>query len=316
MSDNLKTTADPPNLTLSTKGICMSEYQEMQEKDKNPSTGIDEQNIRYVSVPIPAATLREYFENKELFFIANYDESRLKGEAFLTYLTNLNVPCDVKFNTPMSYETYSEVLLAYMNQNSIIGTAGLHVMAAEMLLLAKGLPYEKSPYALPIDESFPKRFVEENKELVDKWLHFLDSTQVYALSAIKALNDHYKPKDRFQNVDDKNYVGRNIAVLYGLPEFIGFYFAIEGAKYRLSYFTQQYEEYMFKSERLAKYFGSKNNHAALLFSVVARGLVQGEEIGTGIFAIGVFDKDGPYYEAKPYAVPNPEQVVQAVQDGQ
>lgn len=271
----------------------------------DPPQGIDENNIRQVTLPIPAESLREYFGNKDLFFIVNYSQSKLKGDAFLTYLTNLNIPCDVKFDTPLSYETYSEALLAYMNQNSIVNTAGLHVMAAEMLLVAKGLPYERSPYALPIGEEIVRRFIDENKELIDKWLHFLDSTQVFALSAISALNRHYQPKDRFPNVDDKNYIGRNVAMMYCMPDFIGIYFAIEGAKYKMSYFTQQFEQFMFKNDRLAKYFRNRNNLAAVMFENVALGNIKAEEIDLGILSIGVYDKNGPFYVAAPYVCEQP-----------
>lgn len=264
--------------------------------------GIPEDKLREVTVPFPATSIREYFQDKSLFFIANYSESKLKGQSFLTYLANINIPSDVKFNTPISYEEYAEVMKAYMESINVINCAGLHVMAAEMLLVAKGLPYERSPYALPIDDQIVLKFIQEYKYLVDNWVHFIDSTQVFALRSIKALNEHFKPEDRFPVVEDRSYVGANIAQLYRIPEFIAVYFSIENAKYKLSYFRDQYEEYMFKNETLAKYFQSPNNFAALYYMHFASGLFEAKDVNHGLFRIGVFDETSEYYEATPYAL--------------
>ncbi|BCM95110.1 hypothetical protein [Burkholderia phage FLC6] len=271
-----------------------------QEQTPEVQTGIPEDKLREVTVPFPADKIREYFQDKSLFFIANYSESKLKGGAFLTYLSNINIPSDVKFNTPIGYDEYAEVMKAYMEQPGVINCAGLHVMAAEMLLFAKGLPYERSPYALPIEAAIVQQFIDSHKEMVDKWLHFIDSTQVFALRSIKALNDFYNPETRFPVVEDRSYVGWNIAQLFRIPEFIAVYFQIEGAQYKLSYFKDQYEEYMFKNETLAKYFQSQNNFAALYFMHYASGLFQPADINHGLFRIGVFDPESEFFEKTPY----------------
>lgn len=263
--------------------------------------GIPEDKLRETVVPFPTNMIREYFSDKDLFFIANYSESKLKGAQFLTYLSNINIPSDVKFNTPIGYEEYAEIMKAYMESINIVNCAGLHVMAAEMLLVAKGLPYERSPYALPIDEKVILMFIEEHYEMVQKWMHFIDSTQVYALRSIKALNDHFKPEERFPVVEDRSYVGANIAQLFRIPQFIALYFVIENATYKLSYFREQFEEYMFKNETLAKYFQSPNNFAALYFMHYASGLFKPEDINHGLFKIGVFDPNSEAFMKEAYA---------------
>lgn len=272
---------------------------EQQTPEVQP--GIPEDKLREVTVPFPADKIREYFSDKSLFFIANYSESKLKGAGFLTYLSNINIPSDVKFNTPISYEEYAEIMKAYMESINIVNCAGLHVMAAEMLLVAKGLPYVRSPYALPIDESVIQKFIEEHRAMVEKWLHFIDSTQVYSLRSIKALNEHFKPKEVFPIIEDRGYVGCNIAQLYRIPEFIAIYFSIEDATYKLSYFQEQFESYMFKNETLSKYFNSPNNFAALYFMHYASGLFKPEDIVHGLFKIGVFDPKSKYFVKEAYA---------------
>lgn len=276
---------------------------ELPPEQQTPTVqpGIPEDKLREVTVPFPADKIREYFSDKSLFFIANYSDSKLKGAGFLTYLSNINIPSDVKFNTPISYEEYAEIMKAYMESINIVNCAGLHVMAAEMLLVAKGLPYVCSPYALPIDESIIQKFIEEHRPMVEKWLHFIDSTQVYALRSIKVLNEHFKPKEVFPIVEDRGYVGCNIAQLYRIPEFIAIYFSIENATYKLSYFQEQFESYMFKNETLSKYFNSPNNFAALYFMHYASGLFKPEDIVQGLFKIGVFDPKSKYFVKEAYA---------------
>lgn len=262
--------------------------------------GIPEAAIRRSVVPFPTEVIREYFENKELFFVLNHTQSRIKGDQFLTYITNLDMPCDIEFDLPLPYEEYAQIMLAHMTQNSLHNASSLHVLAAEIMLVAKGMNYEHSPYAMPVGKENVLRFIEENKEVVGKWMHFIDSTQVYALWAIKTLKEHYVPEERFETIDDRHYVGANVAMLYRIPEFIGLYFSIDCKEYKMSFFKQQYEEYMFKSHRLAYYFRSKNNIAALQFESLARGIVASTDVSDGIFSIGVFDPKDPRYEAKPF----------------
>lgn len=264
------------------------------------------EDIRETAVPIPTDLIREFFTNKGIYYLVDYQKSRLKGSNFLTYLTNLNVPTDVIFGDRMEYDEYSELMQAYLNQRSVIACPLLHVMAAEMLLFAKGFPRELTPYMTPMPiDSYLYRFVDENKEQINRWLHFIDSTQVFALSAIKRLNEHYKPAEIFPVIDDKEYVGSNIAQLYRIPEFIAYYFSMEdkGIKYELSYFKPQFEEYMFKNERLAHYFRSPHNYAAMMFEHVATGSFKGSEVGLGLFNIGVYAPDykGPEYDGSAYA---------------
>jgi hypothetical protein len=264
------------------------------------------EDIRETAVPIPTDLIREFFTNKGIYYLVDYQKSRLKGSNFLTYLTNLNVPTDVIFGDRMEYDEYSELMQAYLNQRSVITCPLLHVMAAELLLFAKGFPRELTPYMTPTPlDSYLFRFVDENKEQINRWLHFIDSTQVFALSAIKRLNEHYKPAEIFPVVDDKEYVGSNIAQLYRIPEFIAYYFSMEdkGIKYELSYFKPQFEEYMFKNERLALYFRSPHNFAAMMFEHVATGSFKGSEVGLGLFNIGVYAPDykGPEYDGSAYA---------------
>jgi hypothetical protein len=272
----------------------------MQVTAGHEFTGIPAEMLRHTHAPISTELIREFFTNKELFFKLNHSESKLQGASFLTYVANLDIPADICFNPDIEYDEYCDIMNAYFAQNSIVKLAGLHVMAADLLLTAKSGARSTSVYLPVVSDEFVYRFIEQNKEVVDKCLQFIDSTQVFALASIRALAQHYTPSTRFPVVDDRSFVGANLAMLYRIPEFIAIYFSIEGASYNLSYFVQQFEGYIFKNEHLSKHFNSRNNIAALLYQHFAAGTFVATDITSDLFNIGVFDPSSPYYEEKTY----------------
>ena len=68
--------------------------------------------------PIPLEDLKEYFANKELTFLIDYENSTLKGEKFLTYLSNLDVPCDVVLGKDK--DSILELVEVYMNTRMLV----------------------------------------------------------------------------------------------------------------------------------------------------------------------------------------------------
>lgn len=235
---------------------------------------------RYVTIPIPPDNIREFFTNKNIVFLADYTTARLKGESFLTYLSNVNVPSDVHFTDKKDEETgeplftkamFFEVMKAYFKQRMVSKLSTLNVHAAQILLLAKGMKFEDIPYKTSFDEETLFEFIQENLDTILNWLHFIDSSRVLVVHAITKLREEFKPAENFEIVDDKEYVGHNVVNLYGVPFFMQNYFAIEGATYRESFFLQQFEEYMFGNNRLVTYFVDKNNVICSTYERIAAG---------------------------------------------
>jgi hypothetical protein len=46
--------------------------------------------------PIPIEELKKHFTDKEVSYLLDYKTCELKGEKLLTYLSNLDLPCDLK----------------------------------------------------------------------------------------------------------------------------------------------------------------------------------------------------------------------------
>lgn len=236
-----------------------------------------EPKYRDVIVPIAAEHIREYFTDKSVFFLANHTQSKLRGHAFLTYLANLAVPSDVRFNLPLNQDEYIHVMEAYLMQRTVGKAQTLHLMMAQVLLWAKGVDYGHIPYETHVPEEFIKAFVKKNLEKVTNWLHFVDSSGVFAMASIAKLNEVHKPKENAPLVEDKEYVGHNVVNMYGVPHFTELYFGIPGARYRESYFVHQYEDYMFGNQKLAHYFAVENNFLQHVFVGMATGLINPED---------------------------------------
>ena len=229
---------------------------------------------RNVIAPIGTEFIREYFKNKNIVFLVNHTQSRLKGAVFLTYLSNLAVPSDIRFDQPMSEEEYVTIMEAYLTQRTISKAQTLQLMMGQVILWAKGVPFNRIPYITNVPESHVIAFAKKNTPAIMRWLHFVDSSHVFAISSIETLKKEHDPlKHGVQIVDDKEYVGHNVVSLYDVPFFTELYFSIPNAGYRSSYFVRQYEDYMFGNEKFAKYFAVPNNFLAGVYQGVTSGYI-------------------------------------------
>jgi hypothetical protein len=232
------------------------------------------QEYREVTAPIGTEFIREFFKNKNIVFLVNHTQSRLKGAVFLTYLANLAVPSDVRFDQPLPEDEYVTIMDAYLTQRTISKAQTLQLMMAQVVLWAKGLPLDKIPYITNVPESHILKFAKKNGPAIMRWLHFVDSSHVFAMSSIKELKDKHDPLQNGVGViDDKEYVGHNVVSLYDVPFFTELYFSIPNAGYRSSYFTRQYEDYMFGNEKFAKFFAVPNNFLANIYEGVSTGYI-------------------------------------------
>ena len=69
--------------------------------------------------PIPIDCIKEYFKDKNIMFLIDYENSKLENKVFLTYLSNLDVPCDLKLDS-LSKEKKLALLEAYLDIKNIV----------------------------------------------------------------------------------------------------------------------------------------------------------------------------------------------------
>ena len=90
------------------------------------------------TAPISIEELKQYFTDKECFFVIDYKNSKLKGKKLLTYLSNLEIPSDIDFvGTPE--EEFLEVFKDYLNLEMICNIPSLEKISIDVIKEYKGI---------------------------------------------------------------------------------------------------------------------------------------------------------------------------------
>ena len=208
-------------------------------------------------VPIELKDLKKYFEDKTETYLLDYENSTLKGAQFLTYLSNLDIPCDIK---NMNEELISE----YLKSQMLVSIPKLEKEIIAVLFEHKGLT-KTDKY---------KSVIEENKEILDKWAGKLESLPLYNMSIVGegAFNDFVEsyPKDETEDVRGINFVS-----LLKHKEFYSYY---QMPKENIvKNYTKYFKEYMFKGKSLFEYWANASNPLFLMTWAVAEGKFDSKE---------------------------------------
>lgn len=208
-------------------------------------------NVIETRLPIPIEDLKKYFENKDTYFIVDIKNSDLPYDKIFTYLSNLNVPCDIT-------NPNLELLKEYLNTKSLVEIPTLEKFAIDLLLTFKGLQ-EQEAY---------KDFITENMEIIKKWESVLDSLVLYNVYTLplEETQDHVKS---FPVDDTDDLSGINFLSLLKHEDFFYYY---NGAKQEnCKYYTKYFNDYMFKGNNLFTYWANENNPMFLLTDSIASG---------------------------------------------
>ena len=220
------------------------------------------------TVPIEINKLQEYFNDKEYRFEINYNNSSLQKKEFLTYLSNLEIPSDLISPIQLSYEIKSSLLYEYMVFPAITLISTLNLAVSSIIFRAKGYDL-KDAYPNPyFSEEEADFFIEQNNELIQKWITFLDSCTIYAQKSIPELNEMDFLTGGIEIIEDRNYIGHNVVNLFSLDFFFHNYYSKElGTLY---YFKYQFDDRIFGGKDLNYYFFTKHNFLMSMFDTLGR----------------------------------------------
>ena len=218
------------------------------------------------TVPIEITKLQDYFNDKEYRFEIDYSNSSLQRKEFLTYLSNLEISSDLVSPIQLSYEIKSLLLYEYMVLPAITLISTLNLAVSSIIFRAKGYDL-KDAYPNPyFSEEEADLFIEENNELIQKWITFLDSCTIYAQKSIPELNEMDFLTGGIEIIEDRNYIGHNVVNLFSLDFFFHNYYSKElGTLY---YFKYQFDDRMFKGLDLNYYFFTKHNFIIGMFKTL------------------------------------------------
>lgn len=225
---------------------------------------LKKENIRYATAPLKIDLVKEYFANKELFFVVDYAGSEIKGNMFLTYLTNLDLPYEIDLSKATKEEKF-ELVKIYMETRNISTTDVLRLTVADLMLTYIGLDTSQLFHNAPLNSEEKLEFINQNLELIKRWDQFLSSCFVYLLNCFPLLKKETQADTAFDVIDDPSFVGLNVVNMFGIPDFMDFYFSLPPRE-KMCYFKPQFEEYMFRGQNLYFYFQSETNTIMTLMS--------------------------------------------------
>lgn len=240
-----------------------------QIKDENLET-------QYTKVPFSIEEMKSYFMNKNKFFIINYKKSELKGNLFLSYVGNLEIPFEIDYTDATKEEKF-ELLGEFLKSRNIVKSNSLALTIAEILLHSRGIKnftLIKNPI-LSADEI--EEFIARKTELIDKWNTFLLSTNVYMLTTVSALDEAYNFKEQFQVITDANFVGHNVVQLFSVPSFMEAFLSVPADR-EIFYFKHQFEDYIYKGKNLFTYFNCPENTPYIIFQSLLSGDISLEDL--------------------------------------
>lgn len=222
-------------------------------------------NIVETTAPIDLQELKLFFSDKETFYMIHYEDSTLQGAKLLTYLGNLEIPCDIGFTTQ---EGFDEMTKCYLEANFIVDIPILKERVTDILLQMKGMV-----------ELSEEEFINANLDILKSWAKKLDSLSLYNLYTINA--ESFKDYvTSFPEDDTKDLTGINWVSLLNHERFFMFYGnVIEEHK---TYYKSYFNEYMFKGNNLYSYWANENNPMFLLTHGIATGTLQENKNATSI----------------------------------
>lgn len=228
--------------------------------------------IREVTAPLPVAEIKEFFQDKELFFHVDYAGSKLKGKVLLTYLANLDLPADIKLSEDIEEEALFELIDAYTQIKTITAIDVLKAMMAHILLKYVGADTQSIFSDAILTEDQVDRYIKTRPEIVARWKFFLDSTMVYLLYIHQELNKGLQLDKSAPQIDDAMYIGHNVVNLFSVTSFMEL-FQGHSKDVEIAFFVPQFTQHMFKGDSLFPYFTHENNLMVPMMTAMVEGMI-------------------------------------------
>jgi len=207
-------------------------------------------NIIETIVPISIDNLKKHFTDKETFYLIDYKNSELKGKKLLTYLSNLDLPSDIK-------EPDLELIKEYLHSITLVNINSLENIVIDILLEYKGIS-KTNKY---------ETFIKENKDIISLWSDKLDSLSVFNMYIVNS--DEFKQyANSFIKDDTASLEGVNFVSLLKKERFYLFYNKLNS---NIKFYTHYFNDYMFRGKNLYEFWATSKNPMFLLTWGITQG---------------------------------------------
>jgi len=206
--------------------------------------------------PIDIADLKKYFVDKETFFEIDYAASTIREEKLLVYISNLDLPCDIKVDND---DDAQELVRCYLESNFLVTLPSLEQFTISLLLQHKG-----------IEEVVNPEMLTALGPQLDSWIQKLDSLPLFNMYCINDEELQEWVKSENEENDTADLTGVNFVSLLKYEGFYQFYEKIDSTP---TYYSKYFNEYMFKGNNLFSYWANENNPMFLLTNAIAQGQI-------------------------------------------
>jgi len=211
-------------------------------------------------VPVPTDVIKRLVAEKPTpEVVIDVAESKLEGQVFLTYLTNLGMEVTLDFT---STDDYFSLLLAYMRSPMVHDLPQLERGVLEVLLQIKGFASESGIdyHDLIIDP--------QNRDIIYRWLSIIESLSLYNMKWT-GVNEDYIFKQH-EVVTDRDLTGINYIKLIGHDLFP---LLLDGTPIiPLCYYQDLYDKPLYRGSTLELFWCNAENPVFL----IGIGIQQGE----------------------------------------
>lgn len=219
-------------------------------------------NIVNTVAPISIDNLKKFFTDKSTFYVIDYKNSTIKGTKLLTYLSNLDIPCDISFDGCSKEECY-DMVKDYMHASMIVNIKSLELTVISLLMQLKG-----------IIKKHDEDFLNSNIDIIKHWVTRIDSLTLYNMLIIG--DEEFKEFiEAHESNDTDSLIGVNFVSLIKHPEMYELYQTIDQSA--VINYTKYFNEYMFKGKNLYSYWANENNPMFLLTFSIASGNLSSDE---------------------------------------
>lgn len=219
--------------------------------------------IREVTVPLPIESIKEFFQDKEIKFLVDYENSKIKDQVFLTYVSNLDIPIDIQISKDFDQESLFKLIDHYMTVKTITNIPFLNSIAKQIILSAVGSKRGSEGY---LSAEQLSEYISTRKDTISIWLAFLNSMSLFMISSFSELNEKLKVEETHDVIDDSDIIGLNVVNLLTSETMAQFY-TTNIVTEKQFWFKQQFESYIFKGKSLYEFV--ENNLRSFLGIMVA-----------------------------------------------
>jgi hypothetical protein len=203
-------------------------------------------------IPMSTEELQELFLNTGVHHTLDFRNSALKGEAFLIYVANMQLSCSIAADSEVPTEHKLELLRLFLTFRQTVLCDTLLNSAAILLLRSRGLPVENTVGWL--DDREMDLFVSQNRDLVERISHYLDSMLITAASFSTQLRDQViRPaiqSGAIREIDDADLIGVNVLGLLSIPDFLELFLsAMKPSLDSLCYYKAQAERLTYNKKQ-------------------------------------------------------------------